>query len=314
MVNNQKGAVIPYQPTYSIQYKYGNRYGPQSFASPTTSLGTAGQTGGPLSGQSTLDQTAPIDIEETAAPTTVAQSGDGETLDSGAPGGTGGADFSQFREGYIPVQPDLGWLYANSYGNNPFVAPPTSNFGGFNNTTTSTTDSIIPAVIEGGENSTTTNDGISSRSMGDDKISIFGFEFGNPSAPDAGDGGGPTGDPDDDDTGNVDMGNPSNVSMGNDMTNENEDGTNADNDQGTSNTSSGYDNQGPDNDGSDSSSESQSDASENNSTYDGALMMPRGVPKRPRDKRSNINYSQGLDMEIPNPLFQDPLADLFRRT
>jgi len=297
MVNNQKGAVIPYQPTYSIQYKYGNRYGPQSFASPTTSLGTAGQTGGPLSGQTTLDQTAPI--EETSAPTTVAQSGDGETLDSGAPGGTGGANFSQFREGYSPVQPDFGWLYADSYGNNPFVAPPTSGFN-YDTGTTSTTDSTIPVVIEGGEGSPTTNNAISDRSMGDDKFSIFGFEFGNPSAPDAGDGGGPSGDPDDDDSGNVDTGMGigsgvagSSLGIGPGMGELSSDDNNNENDSGTGSGAQGS--------GSDSGPGGGvgGDAT-GGYTFTGGLMLPRGL-KRTRD---NIP---------PNPLLQDPLEDYFRR-
>ncbi len=306
MVNNQKGAVIPYQPTYSIQYKYGNRYGPQSFSSPTTSLGTAGQAGGPLSGQTTLDQTALT--EETAAPTTVDQSGDGQTLDSGAPGGTGGADFSQL-EGYSPVQPDLGWLYADSYGNNPFVPPPTSGFGYDTNTTSSTTNSIIPVVTEGGESSPTTNDAISGRSMGDDKFSIFGFEFGNPSAPDAGDGGGPTGDPDDDDSGNVDTGMGigsgvagSSLGIGPGMGELSSDDNDTENNDNSNNSSpSGNENQGVDGGGG-AGADNSSGAGVESGVSDfntGGLVPAFGMKKRNKD--------------IPNPLLEDPLADLFRR-
>ena len=80
MAINQKGAVIPYQPTYSIQYKYGDRYGPQSFASPTTSL-APGQTKGPLSGD-TLDVME--EEGEMTNPLVSAEEGEGDTLDSKA--------------------------------------------------------------------------------------------------------------------------------------------------------------------------------------------------------------------------------------
>jgi hypothetical protein len=141
MANNQGGAIIPYQPTYSIQYKYGDRYGGQNFAKPTTAINT-GQAGGPLSAQATLDGE---DATQTIVnPTTTSSSGNGETLDSdasGAPGGTGGADFSQFRNQYTPAQPDFGWQYSSTYGDdeyrdpsisgifNPPEVPPESGFG-----------------------------------------------------------------------------------------------------------------------------------------------------------------------------------------
>ena len=134
MANNQGGAIIPYQPTYSIQYKYGDRYGGQNFAKPTTAINT-GQAGGPLSAQATLDGE---DATQTIVnPTTTASGGNGETLDSeasGAPGGTGGADFSQFRNQYTPAQPDYGWQYAHNYGNDPYTDP--SLTGLFNTPTT----------------------------------------------------------------------------------------------------------------------------------------------------------------------------------
>ena len=66
MANNQGGAIIPYQPTYSIQYKYGDRYGGQNFANPTTAINT-GQAGGPLSAQATLDLSL-IHISEPTRP------------------------------------------------------------------------------------------------------------------------------------------------------------------------------------------------------------------------------------------------------
>ena len=82
---------------------------------------------------------------------------------------------------------------------------------------------------EGGESSDQENDGISSRSMGDDR-GLFGTGIG---APGPGDGGAPTGDPDDDDSAATDTGIGAGVGMGSSgysEANENEDGPNADND------------------------------------------------------------------------------------
>lgn len=159
MAVNQRGAVIPYQPTYSIQYKYGDRYGPQSFASPTTALG-AGQTGGPLASQTTLDGTS-VEGDGFDTNTIASGQGDGQTLGSdGSPGGSGGADFSQFREGYSPVQPDLGFLYADGYGSGIF-APPTTGFG-YDSLTNPvdpvTTSNAILSTGDGGESSTSSGD------------------------------------------------------------------------------------------------------------------------------------------------------------
>jgi len=280
MAINQKGAVIPYQPTYSIQYKYGDRYGPQSFASPTTALGTTGQTGGPLSSQATLDQTT----GETANPVVSAEGGDGETLDSkaeGAPGGTGGADFSQFRNQYTPVQPDFGWQYSSTYGDDEYRDP--SVGGIFDPPEVPPELGFGAGIIDSGDGGDDTNGQSSnSKDMGletdlpaQEEITYgnqgVGNEVGDPTAPSV-------------DTSIDDVGSEEDP----DDPTDTEGGVG----QGISDIS--------DEDYGDSApSEPASDPNEGVYSFSGGKIPAFGIKKKNKD--------------IPNPLLQDPLADLFRR-
>lgn len=323
MAINQKGAVIPYQPTYSIQYKYGDRYGPQSFASPTTALGATGQAGGPLSSQATLDQTT----EETANPVVSAEGGDGETLDSkaeGAPGGTGGADFSQFRNQYTPVQPDFGWQYSSTYGDDLYEDPSVS--GIFNPPEVPPESGFGSGIIDDGDGG---DDGYGvtelSPEVNSPTAEYVGFDLiddiqsineSGMGVGTSGDLGGPTGagytaPPDATNpsggagynTPGVDTNDPN--SMGGIDGLGGEVGSGSQTDTSSQNTDSGQSGDGGDGAGGTSAGAGEAEDSVGDGygggDYKGALIPPRGIPRRFRDNN------------IPNPLLQDPLADLFRR-
>jgi len=309
MANNRGGAIIPYQPTYSIQYKYGDRYGGQNFAKPTTAINT-GQAGGPLSAQATLDEEEAT--QTIVNPTTTATSGDGETLDSkdeGTPGGTGGANFSEVVARYTPVQPDFGWQYAHNYGDDPYTDPPVSDI--FDTPESPPRTGFEDGSSDdGGGNDYVPDDGRSGRWHGDDKlkIPIIGFEIDNPFAPDAGDGGGATGDPEDDDSGKYDYGDPTNVGIGkddpDDYVDDDYDSNVPEQPSYQHQEDSEHDHSGGGGDQSTSTEDSQEEGMESDGyggDYKGALIPPKGVPRRFRDNN------------IPNPIFQDPLADYFRR-
>ena len=280
MAINQKGAVIPYQPTYSIQYKYGDRYGPQSFASPTTALGT-GQTKGPLS-QNTLDVME--EEEEMTNPVVSAEEGDGDTLDSkaeGDPGGTGGANFSELVAQYTPVQPDFGWQYAHNYGDDPYNPPP------------------VKDIFDTPE-----------------EPPVTGFNTNNFDEPDGGE------DPDDQSSDSKDMGLETDLNAQIDITYGNQGVGNEVDDPTAPSVDTSIDDVGSEEDpddptdteggvgqgisdisdedyGDGTTSEPASDPNEGVYSFSGGKIPAFGIKKRNKD--------------IPNPIFIDPLANLFRR-
>lgn len=315
MANNQGGAIIPYQPTYSIQYKYGDRYGGQNFAKPTTAINT-GQAGGPLSAQSTLDGE---DATQTIVNPTTASSGNGETLDSeasGAPGGAGGADFSQFRNQYTPAQPDYGWQYAHNYGNDPYTDP--SLTGLFNTPTTPP-----PPAVQGFYGSQ--QDGGDDTASGDP--SAMGLETDLTGMTDVTTGltsGGsysPSNDLMTDIQGMVDsqgsgvdfgagsdLGGPTGAGYGGGSPGTDPTSPNAN--AGIDGPGSGY---GVSNEQNNSETSSPSENTDGGSTdmgfsdfgSAGTLIEPIGQMGRKRDAINHIP---------PNPILQDPLADYFRRS
>jgi len=274
MANNKGGAIIPYQPTYSIQYKYGDRYGGQNFAKPTTAINT-GQAGGPLSAQATLDEEEAT--QTIVNPTTTATSGDGETLDSkaeGAPGGTGGAEFSELVAQYTPAQPDFGWQYAHNYGDDPYTDPPVSDIfdppevppeSGFG----------VGIIDDGGEHDHSSNPDSKDMGLETDVPAQEEITYGNPGV------GNEVGVPVDtsiDDVGSEEDPDTDPVDTSIDDVGSEED----------PDTGGGYDN-----------NTGQGDSYDHGLMNAGGLVPAFGMKKRNRD--------------IPNPIFQDPLADYFRR-
>jgi hypothetical protein len=306
MAYNNNGTVIPFQTSYGVLSKYGNRYGSQPFGGATTSLNNNnanGANGAGGTGATTLDG-------ENSTPNSVSAlaGGDATTLDSAAPGGTGGADFSQLRT-YNAVQPDFGWL--NNYGENQWAPPPlvSEGLGSDSDTPPTPTSGFISSEQDGGDDGTPevawynsqtdaeANQGLDDAvSTADSAAAISQSQFGVNET--FGDGTvdsvdtsitGPT----------ADMG------LGD---------INTDNDTPTGNANQGNDPTGNTSGGA-STSENTDGASTDMGYSDygsaGTLIEPIGQLGRERDKINHIPQMQMRD--IPNPMMQDPFGHLFRR-